>query len=59
MEEIMNEITGFCEQCSSHECCPEEECVLWRIEQLIVGKKKEPEVVIEGQTTIDDYVSNS
>ena len=34
-EEIMNEITDFCEECPSHECCPEDECVLYRIEQII------------------------
>ena len=34
-EEILNEITSFCNECSSRECCPEEECVLFRIEQII------------------------
>lgn len=39
-EKILNEITNFCEECSSHECCPEEECVLYRIEQTALNKKK-------------------
>lgn len=34
--EILTEITEICECCSSRECCPEEECVLFRIEQIIV-----------------------
>lgn len=32
---ILNEIMSFCEECSSRECCPEEECVLYRIEQIV------------------------
>lgn len=34
-EEILTEITDFCSECPSHENCPEEECVLYRIEQII------------------------
>lgn len=34
-EKIMEEITNFCEECPSHECCPEEGCVLYRVEQII------------------------
>lgn len=34
-EKIMEEITDFCEECPLHECCPEEECVLYRIEQIL------------------------
>lgn len=55
-EKVMNEITDFCEECPSHECCPEEECILWRIEQIVLGKQKESEEVIEGQTTVYDYL---
>lgn len=33
-EAILNETTTFCNECASKECCHEEECVLWRIEQL-------------------------
>lgn len=39
-EKILNEITTFCNECSSKECCPEEECVLYRIEQITSNKKK-------------------
>ena len=34
-EEILNETTSFCNECPSKESCPEEECVLFRIEQII------------------------
>jgi hypothetical protein len=34
-EKILNETTSFCESCLSKECCPEEECVLYRIEQIV------------------------
>ena len=42
-EEILTEITDFCRECPSHEDCPEEECVLYRIEQIIenVSNRKE------------------
>ena len=36
---ILIEITNFCRECNSHECCPEEECILYRIEQLILEMK--------------------
>lgn len=55
-EKILNETTTFCESCQSRECCPEEECVLYRIEQIIVGKKDKEEP-LKGQMTIYD-VSN-
>ena len=33
---ILNEIHNFCiNHCESCKCCPEEECVLFRIEKLI------------------------
>lgn len=35
---ILKEITEFCKECASHECCCEEDCVLYRIEQIIVNK---------------------
>lgn len=35
---ILKEITEFCKECASHECCPEEYCVLYRIEQIITNK---------------------
>lgn len=42
-EEVLIELTNFCEECSSHECCPEEECVLYRIEQILNESKKTEE----------------
>ena len=41
-KDILNEITTFCEnECSERECCIEEDCVLYRIEQLVIkGRKK-------------------
>lgn len=35
---ILLEIANFCETCPSHELCPEEECVLYRIEEIILLK---------------------
>ena len=34
-EEILNEITAFCENCLNREKCIEKECVLFRIEQIV------------------------
>ena len=34
-KEILNEITEFCKGCCSNDCCPEDECVLFRIERII------------------------
>lgn len=39
--EILTEISEFCETCPSHENCPEEECVLYRVEKIINGGKDE------------------
>ena len=38
-EKILNEIYDFCEGCQSHDCCPEDECVLYRIETIVRSKK--------------------
>lgn len=46
-EKILTKITDFCEECGSHESCPEEECVLYRIEQMILG---ESEIINERDT---------
>ena len=43
---IMSEICNFCEGCPSHEYCPEEECVLFRIEKLL-EKRNEKKYKIE------------
>jgi hypothetical protein len=40
-EKIKIEIAEFCEDCIFHENCPEEECVLFRIEQLLNRKVKD------------------
>lgn len=35
--EILNEITLYCrDECSSNQECPEDECILFRIERLVV-----------------------
>ena len=33
-DKVMLEIVNFCE------CCPEKECVLFRIEQIVIRRKK-------------------
>jgi len=48
-EKILTEITNFCECANCHECCKEEECVLFRIEQIV--EHKEDEVI---NSTKDD-----
>lgn len=41
-EQILNEVTLFCrDECSSIGECPEEECVLFRIERLVVESESE------------------
>lgn len=37
-DKILIEITNFCEECPSHEYCSEEECVLFRVEKIILKK---------------------
>lgn len=39
-KKILNEILGFCEECSNHENCPEDECVLYRIESILIERRK-------------------
>jgi hypothetical protein len=46
-DEILTEITNFCETCPSKDCCPEDECVLFRIEQLVCNKVEVDEKVDE------------
>jgi hypothetical protein len=36
-KEILEEITNFCNECPSKECCSENECVLYKIEKIING----------------------
>lgn len=40
-EEILTEITNHCEECPQHECCPENDCVLYRIEQITLNHLEE------------------
>lgn len=40
-KKVLKEIHTFCESCPSHECCPEDSCVLFRIEKLILVPKKQ------------------
>lgn len=35
-DKILKEIANFCEECPAHEICPDEECVLFRIEQIVL-----------------------
>lgn len=37
---ILLEIANFCEYCNSNCCCPEDECILFRIEKIITKKKE-------------------
>ena len=37
-EQIMNEISEFCRECESCTNCPEEDCILFRIERIIVDE---------------------
>lgn len=46
-DKILNEITDFCNECGSKENCPEEECVLYRIENIVLPKKKKFAVEIQ------------
>ena len=38
-EKILTEITGCCEHCNFSNRCLEEDCVLWKIEQIVIGKE--------------------
>lgn len=42
-EKILDEITTFCSECASKECCPESDCVLFRIEQIVLEKEQPDE----------------
>jgi len=35
---ILLEISNFCKTCGSNCCCPEEECILFRIEKILIKK---------------------
>lgn len=40
-EEILNEITNNCEYCHFSNKCLEEDCALWRIEQIVINDDKD------------------
>lgn len=41
-EKVLELIYNFCaNHCGEYMCCPEEECVLWNIEQVILEEKNE------------------
>lgn len=42
-DKILIEIFNFCETCPSHENCPEEESVLYRIEKIVLKKGEKDE----------------
>ena len=35
---VLKEAFDFCGECSSNMCCPEDECVIYRIQQICLGK---------------------
>lgn len=37
---VLTQINNFCEECSEKENCVEDECVLFRIENIILGEKQ-------------------
>ena len=39
-DNILLEIFNTCEGCKCRECCKEKECVLFRIEQIVVKQEK-------------------
>lgn len=39
-EKILNETTSACNECKIKEKCKENECVLYRIEQLVINLKE-------------------
>jgi hypothetical protein len=40
-DKILDEITSFCEGCNSKDCCIENDCVLFRIEQIVLEEQQE------------------
>lgn len=39
-DEILEEIAEHCDDCRVKECCKEDECVLYRIEQIVLDKNR-------------------
>lgn len=42
-EKILTEITENCEHCNFCNKCLEEDCTLWRIEQIVISKENKQE----------------
>ena len=42
-EKILNETTSFCNECLNKEHCIESDCVLFRIEQIVLEEEKSKE----------------
>ena len=42
-DKLLKEIHEFCESCGSCLLCPEEECILYRLEQIIIESMSEDE----------------
>lgn len=40
-EQILTEIAETCEHCNFCNKCIEEDCTLWRIEQIVINNKEE------------------
>lgn len=40
-DKILNETTSFCNECPIKEHCIEEECVLFRIEQIVLENEEQ------------------
>ena len=40
-EKILTEITETCEHCNFSNRCLEENCTLWRIEQIVVNQQED------------------
>ena len=51
---ILLEITEFCKGCNSNCCCPEDECILFRIEEILVDSTDKIKNVNNLNTNIND-----
>ena len=53
-EKILNETTTYCETCPKRECCLEEDCILYRIEQILLKHEKKKK-----NDSVDPNASNT
>lgn len=42
-DKLLSEIHKFCENCERCLCCPEEDCILYRLEQIIIERMNDYE----------------